>query len=70
MTDTLNTEQVDALMARIQNDLNVIKKTFLVPNYDDKSYGWIVEDHIYSIQDALNAYTNREFKATEPDPFG
>lgn len=69
MTDTLSKEYVDGLMESVQKHLNTIKTTFLVPNYDDKASGWIVEDHIYAIQDVLNNYTNREFKDSEPDPF-
>lgn len=59
----------DEAMKRIQKDLNQIKSVFLNHEFDDKSHGWIVEDHIYSIQHTLNEYHNREFKASEPDPF-
>lgn len=56
-------------MEKIQRDLNKIKETFLVPNYDDTVSGWIVEDYIYSIQHTLNDYKNREFAGKEQDPF-
>lgn len=69
MTDTLSKEYVDGVLKKVQEDLNKIKATFLVPNYDDKQNGWIVEDYIHSIQYTLNDYFNREFKKTEPDPF-
>lgn len=59
----------DEAMDKIQKHLNRIKKEFLVPDYDDNKSGWIVEDHIHAIQDVINDYTNREFKASEPDPF-
>ena len=59
----------DEAMDKIQKHLNRIKKEFLVPGYDDNKSGWIVEDHIHAIQDVINDYTNREFKASEPDPF-
>ena len=61
--------KVQYLLDSIQKDLNVIKKTFLTREFDDRLHGWIVEDHIYAIQDALNQWRNREFKKSEPDPF-
>jgi hypothetical protein len=40
---------------RIQEHLNAIKDVFLSPEYDDKTMGYIVEDHIIAIQDILDA---------------
>lgn len=60
---------IDHVLDSIQKDLNVIKQTFLNHEFDDRLHGWIVEDHIHSIQDTLNEYRNREFKKSEPDPF-
>lgn len=56
-------------MSKIQAHLNHIKSEFLVPDYDDKQSGWIVEDHIHAIQHVINDFRNQEFKASEPDPF-
>ncbi len=59
----------DQAITKIQSHLNSIKREFLIPGYDDNTAGWIVEDHIHAIQDVINEYNNREFKASEPDPF-
>lgn len=61
--------EADSVIFEIQRHLNAIKQVFLVADYDDKQSGWIVEDHIHGIQDAINNYVNRDFKASEPDPF-
>lgn len=53
----------------IQQYLNKIKKVFSKLDYDDNRDGWIVEDYLNAIQDALNEYANRDLKASEPDPF-
>lgn len=57
----------DVIIDKIQKHLNEIKKVFLVPDYDDQSSGWIVEDHIYAIQDQINEYKNRNM--IDLDPF-
>ena len=38
----------------IQKHLNEIKRVFLSHEYDDHTMGYIVEDHIYAIQEILN----------------
>jgi hypothetical protein len=40
---------------RIQEHLNAIKEVFFSEEYDDKTMGYIVEDHIIAIQDILDA---------------
>ena len=45
----------DSPKERIQEHLNAIKEVFLSPEYDDKTMGYIVEDHIIAIQDILDA---------------
>lgn len=42
------------LKKKIQEHLNEIKKIFLNHDYDDLTMGWIVEDHIYAIQELLD----------------
>lgn len=38
----------------IQAHLNQIKEVFLTPDYDDYLHGYIVEDHIYAIEELLH----------------
>jgi hypothetical protein len=40
---------------RIQEHLDAIKEVFLSADYDDKTMGYIVEDHIIAIQGILDA---------------
>ena len=56
----------DVVIDKIQKHLNEIKKTFLVPGYDDKTAGYIVEDHIHAIQDQINEYKNRNTISLDP----
>lgn len=37
----------------IQKHLDEIKLVFLSKEYDDDTMGWIVEDHIYAIEEIL-----------------
>lgn len=41
--------------ARIQEHLNAIKDVFFSEEYDDKTMGYMVEDHIIAIQGILDA---------------
>lgn len=59
----------DEAMMLIQKDLNSIKEVFLNNTFNDIAHGWIIEDYLHSIQDTLNDYTNREYKASAPDSF-
>lgn len=65
----MNSLESNEAIQKIQTHLNRIKEVFLDEKFDDTKDGWIVEDHIHAIQDVINDYVNREFKASEPDPF-
>jgi hypothetical protein len=54
-TDAIPTPVVSVGRARIQEHLDAIKEVFLSPGYDDSTMGYIVEDHIYAIQEILDA---------------
>jgi metal-dependent hydrolase (beta-lactamase superfamily II) len=45
---------------QIQKHLDEIKNIFLSHEYDDHTMGWIVEDHIYAIQDILDLEKEKE----------
>lgn len=45
---------------QIQKHLDQIKLIFLSHEYDDKTMGWIVEDHIYAIQSILDREKEKE----------
>lgn len=47
--------EVSVGRSRIQEHLDAIKEVFLSPGYDDQTMGYIVEDHIYAIQEILDA---------------
>lgn len=54
-TDAIPTPEVSVGRSRIQEHLDAIKEVFLSPGYDDQTMGYIVEDHIYAIQEILDA---------------
>jgi hypothetical protein len=60
---------VEKLLDSLNEQLAKIKVVFLSPDYDDDMHGWIVEDHLNYMQNAINDYKNQEFKHSEPDPF-
>jgi hypothetical protein len=41
---------------QIQEHLNSIKEIFFAEDYDDKTMGFIIEDHIIAIQEILDDY--------------
>lgn len=45
---------------QIQKHLDEIKNVFLSREYDDDTMGWIVEDHIYAIQEILDLEKEKE----------
>lgn len=45
----------DSPRNRIQAHLDAIKDVFFAEDYDDKTMGYIIEDHIIAIQDILDA---------------
>lgn len=54
-TDAIPSPVVGDAITRIQQHLDAIKEVFLSPGYDDSTMGYIVEDHIYAIQEILDA---------------
>lgn len=52
----------DETIEKIQHELRLICRA----NVDMHDSVW---DHLRNIQWAINDYRNREFKASEPDPF-
>jgi len=56
--------QTNDLINHIQKEINAIRSTRDHLDWDD----W-VDHHLNRMQWAINDYRNRDFKATEPDPF-
>ena len=56
----------DKAIDAIQKEINILKHAdaTCATEIDD----WVM-DHIRNIQNHINDYRNREFKASEPDPF-